>query len=675
MTTMHETLLHGAEFSRRTVVVFRHAISETFAIPFRHLPRVFFHGLILACIIAGFWLLDALKDPVLSSTVGIEYQPIAKLLSVLVTLVVTCFYDFLTSWLSKPSLFHLVSAVFGIIMMVLSALLSNPASGLGDSTNKGPHHTIGWVAFFSIEVYGSLMVALFWSFTNSIMDLEHAKGAYGLIISIAQIGAILGSTCATQVQSIGIPLLFLMSAMSIFSVSLMIKLYFITYRDRPTMTDSPARGKRMRGSNSLGHSRSRSASWDDSVQTHTQAPLLSKTGGARATSGMEMVAPRAGILGLSNDQAAAVLNEHGMQRQNDDDDDDDDDEVEEGTQTHVSNPKNASRGGAAAAAGLVSKPGTLAVFTGFYDGLALILRHTYVMQLMGVTCLYEIVVTVLDYQFKVLSTDNLAASAASFGTEIDQVNSGARFANLLGHFGQLTNMLSFFVSFFGYSFLVRRVGVRSSLMIFPAVMFVAVLLTNLVPTLPVLFVSVSVIKALVFSLHDPVKELLYIPTSQSVKFKAKAWIDVFGSRLAKAGGGFITNLAAGDARRLSTIAEIPCLVVSVALLLLAYSIGTEFQRLVDAHIVIGAEDVVAPGLALLGQAKASALGPGLSSRSREEWGSRSGSYDYEQEKFAQGLPEISDADLGLGSEAGTWPQEEGQGQGRGQGKYEGTTFL
>jgi len=28
----------------------------------------------------------------------------------------------------------------------------------------------------SIEAYGSLMVALFWSFTNSIMDLEQAKG-------------------------------------------------------------------------------------------------------------------------------------------------------------------------------------------------------------------------------------------------------------------------------------------------------------------------------------------------------------------------------------------------------------------------------------------------------------------------------------------------------------------
>ena len=42
--------------------------------------------------------------------------------------------------------------------------------------NLGPSRYIGWVCYFSVEAYGSLMVAIFWSFTNSIMDLEQAKG-------------------------------------------------------------------------------------------------------------------------------------------------------------------------------------------------------------------------------------------------------------------------------------------------------------------------------------------------------------------------------------------------------------------------------------------------------------------------------------------------------------------
>ena len=37
----------------------------------------------------------------------------------------------------------------------------------------------------------------------------------------------------------------------------------------------------------------------------------------------------------------------------------------------------------------------------FYEGLSLILTHMYVLKLAGVSCLYEVVVTVIDYEFKV----------------------------------------------------------------------------------------------------------------------------------------------------------------------------------------------------------------------------------------------------------------------------------
>ena len=58
-----------------------------------------------------------------------------------------------------------------------------------------------------------------------------------------------------------------------------------------------------------------------------------------------------------------------------------------------------------------------------------------------------------------------------------------------------------------------------------------------------------VLKAITFSLNEPVKELLYMPTSEAVKFKAKAWIDVFGARCAKALGSYITNIANGEMRK------------------------------------------------------------------------------------------------------------------------------
>lgn len=601
----------GAEFSRRTIMFARTAVSESFLVPIRHLPRVGFHGLIFAIIISGFWLLDSLKDPVLAQIVGIEYQPIAKLLSVVVTLVVTCIYDFLTSYLNRPNLFHLVSVTFGIIMMILSALLSDPERGLDNHSDRGPHRILGWCAYFTIELYGSVMVALFWSFTNSIMDLEQAKGTYGLIISAAQVGAIIGSTFATQAKTIGIPQLFLMSAMTIFSVSLLIKLYHITYKRHPTMQDSHPRTKRRRRIRNHGSDNGNSAPED--VAELELASLPSP-------------AP------MSSADAAAIMSEHGMFR--------------------ATEPETEMLAAASEDLTGQAQPDSsgLSIFSGFFEGFSLIVRHKYVALLLGVSCLYEVVVTVLDYQFKILGADSVTL-------HIDSIRDGGagdgdRFANLLGHFGQMTNMLSFIVSFFGFSCLVRYIGVKSSLMIFPIVLFLAVLLTNLVPSLRVLFISVSVIKALIFSLHDPVKELLYIPTSQSIKFKAKAWIDVFGSRLAKAGGSFITNIARGKAERLRNVAEIPCLVLSLCILFIAWTIGAEFQRLVDQRIVIGAEMAVPAA-------------NGRESRPAETWGSRSGSYDYHEDG-----PEINGlkpGDVGYSGYdlqlfRGVWPEEDADGR-------------
>ena len=157
------------------------------------------------------------------------------------------------------------------------------------------------------------------------------------------------------------------------------------------------------------------------------------------------------------------------------------------------------------------------------------------------------------------------------------------------YFRQFTNLLSLAVSSVGFSFLVHRIGVRGTLLIFPLLLFVAVLVINLVPSLWILFILVSVLKALTYSLNDPVKELLYQPTSEPIKFKAKAWIDVFGARLAKAAGSLITRLGHGDSARLRTVAEVPTIVISLALIVVAVVAGNKFDSLIREGKIIGEE--------------------------------------------------------------------------------------
>jgi len=525
------------DLSSHALKVIRTNMAQSFKVPYKDLPRVLFHGMILASIIAGFWLLDSLKDPIVANTIGIEYQPIAKIMSVGATLFIVCIYDYLTSVVSRPTLFHIVSGFFGIATMVIAALLTHPKHGLSNE-EKGPHRMLGWFAFCTIEAYGSLMVALFWSFTNSIMDLEQAKGAYGLIIATAQIGAILGSTLATNASSIGISQLFVISSVMIFSVSLLIKCYHLTFRDY--ITESMK-------------SRVRSVSESNHVD-----PLLNNAAQAL----------RSAPIGSSFDLPAP----HAVHSTTHTPFDDAEDEVTEITEFNPINPLGRPTL-------LQSLQTRLAAFS---EGLMLLFRYSYMIKLLCVSCLYEIVMTIMDFQFKVLGSHSKQALSHN-------VEAGDGFAQLLGHFGQFTNVLSFMLSFFGFSYLVHNVGVRHSLMVFPTVLFIAVIVTNLVPSMWVLFVMVSTMKAMIFSLHDPVHELLYIPTSEAIKFKVKAWIDVFGSRLAKAIGSTVCTLAGANVSTLRRTSEIPCLVLAAVILGITYNIGHEFEALIASKTFIGAD--------------------------------------------------------------------------------------
>ena len=45
-----------------------------------------------------------------------------------------------------------------------------------------------------------------------------------------------------------------------------------------------------------------------------------------------------------------------------------------------------------------------------------------------------------------------------------------------------------------------------------------------------------------YSLSSPLRESLYIPTMKAVKFKAKSWIDTFGTKVSKAFGSVVVDI-------------------------------------------------------------------------------------------------------------------------------------
>ena len=204
--------------------------------------RLMAHAILLTVIIASFWILDSLKDPVFAGTVGMEYQPAAKLWSVVTTLIVVCLYDMITGLVDKRALFIIVPLFYGVLFLIFASILAeidlkkkekdeniSNNIAINDVDPSIDIQYFGYACYFAIESYGSLMVAMFWSFTNNIISLEDAKVAYGIIISCAQIGAIVGSTFATQASKWGISNLFILAAYLIFTIPLLTKAYFIYY--------------------------------------------------------------------------------------------------------------------------------------------------------------------------------------------------------------------------------------------------------------------------------------------------------------------------------------------------------------------------------------------------------------------------------------------------------------
>lgn len=224
---------------------------------------------------------------------------------------------------------------------------------------------------------------------------------------------------------------------------------------------------------------------------------------------------------------------------------------------------------------------------GMTEGLVLFWKYNYVKGIFALSCLFMVEVTILDYSMKVLAK-------AKFDSEHpgNPTAATAAFASFMGFFGQSANGLSFAFSLVGTSFVIRRLGLNKTVVLFPTLCLIAIFLVYTYPTLEVVFAMMLVLKGLSYSLNNPCKEILYQPTSSAVKFKAKSWIDVFGARGSKALGSVVTNAFSDSAADLLTYGSFVAMGVSSFLIYVAYWMGGTFDTLVANGIKLGEEQTV-----------------------------------------------------------------------------------
>ncbi len=167
---------------------------------------------------------------------------------------------------------------------------------------------------------------------------------------------------------------------------------------------------------------------------------------------------------------------------------------------------------------------------GLFEGLKLLLTHKYLLGIFSLIAFFELIVTVIEFNFKSMVFSEFIDAAAA--------------AEYLSDYGAAVNAVAFFCLLFGINNIQRKLGLGVALAFVPVAVSVAIISFKLFPELNMLFYLMVGAKAVSYAVNGPAIKQLYIPTSKEVKYKSQAWIETFGSRGAKASAS-LANLSKG----------------------------------------------------------------------------------------------------------------------------------
>jgi AAA family ATP:ADP antiporter len=153
------------------------------------------------------------------------------------------------------------------------------------------------------------------------------------------------------------------------------------------------------------------------------------------------------------------------------------------------------------------------------EGARLVFASPYLLSIVAIVFCYEIVSTILDFQFT--STIAHYLDGEAIGQQISLVFS-------------ITNGASLVIQLFFTSYVMTRFGLVIALMVLPAAIALGSSAFLVMPLLWVGSMLNTLDNAPAYSINQSAKESLYVPTSRDEKYKAKAFIDMFVQRFAKA---------------------------------------------------------------------------------------------------------------------------------------------
>ncbi|MBV8661306.1 MAG: hypothetical protein JO129_04130 [Candidatus Dependentiae bacterium] len=162
-------------------------------------------ALVLFFILGSYWALRLLKDALVykiafptslgwAAGYGKDLVPTLKMITPFLVAGIVVIYTKLLDIFEKHKLFYIFCSfyafLFGLTALALFILKSFGPEYIG----AYPLAALGVAVYFATESFGSLVIALFWSFAVSCNRTDEAKRAFPFMIAVAQIGTIGGSS-------------------------------------------------------------------------------------------------------------------------------------------------------------------------------------------------------------------------------------------------------------------------------------------------------------------------------------------------------------------------------------------------------------------------------------------------------------------------------------------------
>ncbi len=218
-------------------------------------------------------------------------------------------------------------------------------------------------------------------------------------------------------------------------------------------------------------------------------------------------------------------------------------------------------------------------FRGMFSGLYVILRYPYVFGIFLMLFFWDIV----------NSTYNYMRLGVVRETSIGVVRMGEDL------FSQVffMHLIGLIIVLVGTKTLVSFIGMRRSLVMIPVtigtVVFAYLFSGGALP----IWIAFVIMRAFNYAFAYPLREGLYIPTTKDTKFKAKSWIDSFGSKLAKASGSSYIMLsqqivASGFISSFSLSVGFYGILVG-CWALVAGLLGRKYERVIAKNEIVGAK--------------------------------------------------------------------------------------